>query len=164
MVSSLLLAIFVKLRIFANSCMILWCVCVPLCHPFSTHVAKPTQMGTFVLTINWARSKKQGKLSLDSIYVHFTIFLLISYCTTIIISVILFLSLIFLVTSFPLPVFFKMLFIVFPFFTLFLFIRDIGLIHFMSKYSRTPCLIVWSMIVAIHSQVCGFSFQVLTSC
>ena len=38
----------------------LWCTCVP----FSTHVAKPTQMGTSVSTINWVRSNKLSKLVL----------------------------------------------------------------------------------------------------
>ena len=49
----------------------LWCKCMSSCcgsmcsfmPPFSTHVTKPTQMGTtFVSTINWARSKKLGRL------------------------------------------------------------------------------------------------------
>ena len=51
-----------------SKCM-LWCAFVPLCHLFSTHVAKPTQMGIYVWTIiqqdveaRQARCKNQGKL------------------------------------------------------------------------------------------------------
>ena len=40
----------------------MWCIFVPLRHLFNTHVAKPTQMGINVSTINCARSKKQRKL------------------------------------------------------------------------------------------------------
>ena len=55
-----------------NAIVILWCACVPLFHPFSTpFLAKSTQMGTFVSTINWVRSKKLNRLILIS-YVHFT--------------------------------------------------------------------------------------------
>ena len=34
----------------------LWCTCVPLCQPFSKHVAKPTQNG--YLSIYYKLSKK----------------------------------------------------------------------------------------------------------
>ena len=88
-------------------------------------------------------------------------FLLSAYFITIIVNVIIFLSLIFLVTSFSLPLVFKMLFIVFPFLTLYPFITDFGLIHFMNQSSRTPCWILWSMIVVMHWQFCGFPFQVV---
>ena len=54
------------------------CATLLACTLFSTHVAKPTQMGTFVSTINWTRSKKLTRLVLIS-YVHFTIYMHFHY-------------------------------------------------------------------------------------